>query len=110
MRSPPFSHSSSPTAWRFMSSRIFSRRCSSGVTAEAAFEDALLVRFFDILVVAGVDLDHVAFLDVEGNLHHRAALDLSRLGPARDGIALVGGVGLDDLGDDEGRGLDADRA
>src|SRR4051812_48585666 len=58
-------------------------------------------HFLDIARAARVDLEHVAFGDVEGNLHHQTCLELGRLAAAARGIALDVGLGLDDLQLDE---------
>src|SRR4051794_38288709 len=92
-RSPDFSHSSSATSCSAISLRIRLRRSSSPlplddfpgaamVERDAPFLVAKLFGLLDVFVFPSIDLDHVAFLDMEGNLHDRARLDGRGLGAA----------------------------
>ena len=75
--------------------------------ADAFFREAtLLVRLFCVAVVAGINLEDIAFLDVKGNLDHGSGLQGRGLGSAH-GVALEGAGGLGDLEDHEGGKLDA---
>ena len=50
-----------------------------------------------VLLVLGADLDHLAFLDEEGDLHDQARLELGHLGAASaGGIAAHTGLGVGD--------------
>src|SRR5438045_2755266 len=88
-RSPLFSHSSSATSCSAISFKIRLSRSSSPDPFDAPDDfpappvlclATLFVRLFDVFVLARIDLDQVAFLDMEGHLHHGAGLELGRLG------------------------------
>src|SRR6185437_11354621 len=107
-------HSSSAISCLPMSSRTSSSFLRSFEPADAdlpaAFlllEATLLVRFLNVSVIAGIDLDHIAFLDVEGNLHHRAWLDLRGLGATRYRVTFERGVRFSDFRNHESRKFDA---
>src|SRR4051812_29824963 len=70
----------------------------------------LLVHLFGVRVVAGVDLDHVTFLEVVRDLNRGAGLELRGLRSGGHGVAARRARGLDDLELHERRQLDADRA
>src|SRR5690606_38536821 len=62
-----------------------------------------------ILAGAGVDLDGIALVDEEGDLHDEAGLELGGLERAGDGIAPHPGIAFHDLEFHGVRQRDADR-
>src|SRR5215468_4838949 len=122
IRVPPCSISISARLWRVTSSTMCStligaRRLSAALPAGVSAGFLHLANGLpggrdaaEIVPAPRVDLHHVALVEEEGHLDHRAGLEGGGLRSARGGVAADAGIGLHDLQLDEVRQLDAHRA